>query len=85
MNIAGKATAATIVVAGLFVIASAASAADKADFDWKACNVELAKFCKDVKGDENIWACLQKHDADLSRACDASHGKYEALTGKKKP
>lgn len=84
MCIARKAAAtATIIVAGLFVVASSASAA--ADFDWKACKVELAKFCKDVKGDEKIWACLQKHDDDLSRSCDASHTKYEELTGKKKP
>ncbi len=85
MYIAKKLAAATSIVAGLFVVASSAFAAEKADFDWKACKVELAKFCKDVKGDEKIWACLQKHDDDLSRTCDASHGKYEELTGKKKP
>ncbi len=85
MNIVKKVAAATIVVAGLFAVAGSASAAEKADFDWKACKAELEKFCKDVKGDEKIWACLQKHDDDLSRTCDASHGKYEELTGKKKP
>ncbi len=63
-----------------------AQAQEKA-FDWSSCKVELEKYCKAVKGskdNEKIYLCLEEHDKDLSAQCEASHAKYEALTGKKK-
>ncbi len=70
---------------GLVLALSATPAfAEKAD--WSKCAKEMDKFCKTVKAtdDEAVWACLQKHDIDLSKTCDAEHGKYEAASGKKK-
>jgi len=56
-----------------------------ADFDWSPCTKEIAQWCKDVKGDEAIYQCLLRHDADLSKTCDNNgHSKYEELTGKTK-
>jgi len=54
-------------------------------FDWKVCEAEIAKFCPGEKDNEKIWACLQKHDIDLSEKCDnEGHSKYEKESGKKK-
>ena len=59
-------------------------AADKVD--WTPCQTEIAKWCstaRDKGGEEGIYQCLLKHDADLSKKCDNdSHSKYEQLTGK---
>jgi hypothetical protein len=52
-------------------------------FDWSACKPNAEKFCKGVEGNENIYACLLKHDDDLSKACDAVHSSYEVATGRK--
>ena len=62
---------------------SAALAADKVD--WTPCKSEIEKFCKNIKGEEEIYQCLLKHDVDLSKNCDNnSHSKYEEVTGKTK-
>ena len=53
-------------------------------FDWNACKTEVEKYCKDVKGEEKIYSCLEEHDKDLTEKCEASHAKYEEMTGKKK-
>lgn len=37
--------------------------------DWSHCKAEIEKNCKDVKGDHEIDACLEKHNAELSKAC----------------
>jgi hypothetical protein len=66
------------------VLGSAFAQAQDKPFDWGACKIEMAKYCKSAKGNEQIWACLQEHDKDLSATCDASHAKYEEMTGKKK-
>jgi len=66
------------------VLGSAVAQAQDKPFDWSACKIEMAKHCKSAQGNEQIYACLQEHDKDLSAKCDASHGKYEELTGKKK-
>ena len=69
-----------IMTASPMLAASSAKA-----FDWKACDAEIAKFCPGEKDDEKIWACLQKHDVDLSEKCDnEGHSKYEKESGKKK-
>lgn len=76
MNIAKLA----ILSASVILAASSAQA-----FDWSACKAETEKFCAGEKDDEKIWACLQKHDIDLSEGCDNNaHSKYEKETGKKK-
>lgn len=54
-----------------------------ASFDWSACKPDMEKFCKGVEGNENIYLCLLKHDDDLTKACDATHTKYEQATGRK--
>ena len=54
-----------------------------ATFDWAACKTEIEKFCKGSEGNENIYACLFKHDDDLSKTCDATHTAYEKATGRK--
>ncbi|MBL8511040.1 MAG: hypothetical protein JNM52_05290 [Betaproteobacteria bacterium] len=70
MQTDGKRT--LLVAAFLAAIAGSTIAADKAAFDWKACSAEVEKFCKAVKGDDNIYAYLEKHDDQLSKTCDAT-------------
>ena len=75
------------VIVSLFValgLAMPTFAADQTTFDWSACKPEIQKFCNDEKGSEAIYGCLQKHDAELSKTCDATHEKFEKLTDKKK-
>jgi hypothetical protein len=74
------------LLAFVFALAATASFTSAAHaFDWSVCKAEIDKFCAGEKDDEKIWACLQKHDIDLSEKCDnEGHSKYEAATGKKK-
>jgi Skp family chaperone for outer membrane proteins len=46
-----------------------AFANEHAAIDWSPCKAEIEKNCKDVKGDHEIDACLEKHHAELSTAC----------------
>ena len=68
----------------LLSLAVTAQAADKVD--WTPCQTEITKWCKgvkDAKGEEGLYQCLLKRDADLSKRCDnESHSVYERLTGK---
>ncbi len=67
------------------LLAAAAFVPSAYAFDWSVCKAEMDKFCAGETDDEKIWACLQKHDIDLSEKCDnEGHSKYEATTGKKK-
>lgn len=76
----------TLLALGAIMALSAFSPAQANKVDWKVCAKEMEKFCKavDAKDDEAVWACLQKHDIDLSKTCDVAHGEYEKLSGKKK-
>ncbi len=66
------------------LVSSASFAADKVD--WTPCQTEIAKWCPvahDKGGEEGVYQCLLRHDADLSKKCDnESHSKYEQVTGK---
>jgi hypothetical protein len=53
-----------------------------ASWDWAACKDDAEKFCKGVDGADAIYLCLFKHDADLSKACNVVHTKYEEATGR---
>jgi len=59
-------------------------AADKVD--WSPCQTEIGKWCtgiREAKGEEGIYQCLLKRDADLSKKCDnEAHSVYERVTGK---
>jgi hypothetical protein len=55
---------------------SGAFAADK--IDWKACEKEVKEF-KCTGDDKSVWACLEKHDEKLSKACQATHEKGDKL------
>ncbi len=59
-------------------------AADK--IDWTPCQTEITKWCQGVKearGEESLYQCLLKRDADLSKRCDnEAHSAYERVTGK---
>ena len=73
------------LIAGIAVLASSQSfAANKVD--WTPCQTEIAKWCPtamEKSGEEGVYQCLLKHDADLSKSCDNdSHSKYEQVTGK---
>jgi len=63
---------------------SPAFAADKVD--WSVCQPEITRWCASSRaqgGEEAIYQCLLKHDADLSKRCDnEAHSRYEQLTGK---
>lgn len=72
-------------VSVVFAISTISAAQAAGKFDWSVCSAEIQKYCPSEKDDEKIWACLQKHDIDLSEKCDnEGHSKYEAATGKKK-
>ena len=61
-----------IILVALFAFTAftlPAFANEHAAVDWSHCKAEIEKFCKDVKGDHDIDACLQKHHAELSKAC----------------
>ena len=51
-------------------------AADK--LDWKACEKEVKEF-KCTGDDKAIWSCLEKHDEKLSKTCQVTHEKGDAL------
>lgn len=63
---------------------SPALAADKVD--WTVCQPEITRWCASARsqgGEEAIYQCLLKRDADLSKRCDnEAHSRYEQLTGK---
>ena len=46
--------------------------------DWKACEKEVKEF-KCTGDDKSVWACLEKHDDKLSKACQATHEKGDKL------
>lgn len=64
--------------------ATHALAADKVD--WSVCQAEITRWCASARaqgGEEGVYQCLLKHDADLSKRCDnEAHSRYEQLTGK---
>ena len=73
-----------LAVFAFVVLISPAARADKVD--WAVCSTEIGKWCQGIReksGEEGIYQCLLKHDADLSKKCDNNaHSKYEQLTGK---
>ncbi len=72
--------------ASMLISGAAFAQATKAapdNFDWSACKAEVTKWCADAKGNEATYLCLAKHDEDLSKTCDATHNKYEEVTGRK--
>ena len=71
----------------LSISAASAVFADDHKVDWAGhCKAEMEKFKCDANGkDEDIYQCLLKHDADISKDCDNNaHSKYEEITGKSK-
>lgn len=59
-----------------FLSSTGAYAAGK--IDWKACEKEVKEF-KCSGDDKSVWACLEKHDEKLSKACQATHEKGDKL------
>lgn len=80
MNFPLAAAALTLAMLG----AAPGFAADKVN--WAPCETEINKWCKGIKearGEEGLYQCLLKRDADLSKRCDnESHSAYERVTGK---
>lgn len=68
----------------VFAILTAATPKAASSFDWTACSQEIQQHCKDAKGDEALFNCLEKldHQKKLSKACDEIHDKYEKDSGK---
>jgi hypothetical protein len=79
-----KSVAVTVAALSALALGIGSAFAQETKYDWKACQSDIEKLCKDAKGDEKIWSCLEQYDSKLSRACDAVHTKYEVITGKKK-
>jgi hypothetical protein len=79
-----RSVAVTAAVLSGLALGIGSAFAQESKYDWKACQADIEKFCKNAKGDEKIWSCLEDYDSKLSRACDAVHTKYEVITGKKK-
>jgi hypothetical protein len=59
-----------------FLTSTASLAAGK--LDWKACEKEVKEF-KCSGDDKAVWACLEKHDEKLSKACQVTHEKGDKL------
>ena len=59
-----------------FLTSTASFAAGK--LDWKACEKEVKEF-KCSGDDKAVWACLEKHDEKLSKACQVTHEKGDKL------
>ena len=71
------------IFAGMVALVSGSVAfAEATKVDWAPCSPEVAKFSC-TGSEEEIYNCLQTHDAELSAACEAVHAAYEAATGKK--
>ena len=47
----------------------------------KACAKEIKKFCAKVTGETNVYNCLEAHDKDISKSCDAAHEAYGLANG----
>jgi hypothetical protein len=60
----------------LFLASTASFASGK--LDWKACEKEVKEF-KCSGDDKAVWACLEKHDEKLSKACQVTHEKGDKL------
>lgn len=50
----------------------------------KACSKEIKQFCPTVKGDTNIYNCLEEHDSKISKSCDKEHEAYGIANGLEK-
>ncbi len=59
-----------LMIIPLLVMASAASAQQKAGHD--VCARDVSRFCRSVmnEGDQVVLACLQQHRARISAACN---------------
>ncbi len=58
--------------AALFAVVFAGTAYAADSMDWKACEKEIKEF--QCKGDDkSVWACLEKHDDKLGKACQKVH------------
>ena len=70
------------IFAGFLAVVSGSLAFAEANkVDWAPCSAEVAKFSC-TGSEEEIYNCLQAHDAELSAACEAVHLAYEKATGK---
>jgi len=70
------------IFAGFLTVVSGSLAfAETTKVDWAPCSAEVAKFSC-TGSEEEIYSCLQAHDAELSAACEAAHLAYEKATGK---
>jgi len=68
--------AGALCLAAALATTPAVRAQDK--IDWTACEKEIAQFsCKG--SDEEIWTCLEKHDTELSSACQEPHARGDKL------
>jgi len=67
-------------VAGLAFVFAMSSTGTFANtkIDWKACEKEVKEF-KCTGDDKSVWACLEKHDEKLSKACQGTHEKGDKL------
>lgn len=81
MSTAGTMNHLVLVAASLLMIANPIHAADKAPVDWKACSADIEKYCKNVKGDDEIYECLEKNDETISEPCRETEMKYEQANG----
>jgi hypothetical protein len=60
---------AVMVIASLLSFSPQAAGKAPAKINWKPCAKEIKRY--DCKGtDRKIWDCLERHDEELSKACD---------------
>jgi hypothetical protein len=47
--------------------------------DWSPCEKEMKEFKCQGGTDQEIWACLEKHEDKHSKACQGAHEKGDKL------
>ncbi len=70
-----------LILVSLFSLSFSSFAADK--LDWSKCAKETAEY-KCTGSDKEIYECLEKHDSDLSKTCQAVHEAGDKLFAPKK-
>lgn len=61
-----------------FIVFASNAAFANSDLDWSLCSKEIKEFhCSG--NDKDVWSCLEEHDHDLSKSCQTTHEKADAL------
>ncbi|MFV1985393.1 MAG: hypothetical protein ACC657_17730 [Thiohalomonadales bacterium] len=66
------------LIAGVFALGLSTSVFAADAIDWKVCEKEIKAFSC-AGSDKDVWTCLEKNDAKLSKGCQTAHAKGDAI------